>query len=215
MSEGGTACLPLGPGSERQRILAAFTDLLAEQGYASTTEDQIIKRARVTRPAFDRHFADKEDCLLAAHASALGHVFGAATRAFLGAGGSWAEATRAGLAEMLEVTAGAPALTRLCITAAFQGGERAAERHSRAMELFTGLLEPGYLATGERAGGARLTREMIAGGIFELIRTHAIEQRLDELPEALPSVTILTLTPFVGKEEADRIAGLRPGLSGP
>jgi AcrR family transcriptional regulator len=211
LSGDDTECPPSRTGSEREHILAAFAEILAEQGYASTTKDQIIERAGVARAAFDRRFADKEDCLLAAHDAALGHAFGAAAHAFLRAGGTWAEATRAALAGMLEVAAGAPALTRLCMTAAFHGSDRATERHNRAIELFSGFLETGSAATGERPLDARLTREMIAGGIFELIRAHVVEQRLDELPDALPSVTILTLTPFVGREEAGRIAGLAPG----
>jgi AcrR family transcriptional regulator len=200
-----------GTGGERQRILSAFADLVAEQGYASTTEDQIIERAGVESAAFDRRFADKEDCLLAAHDAAMGHAFGVAAHAFLRAGGSWPEATRAALAGMLGAAAGARALTRLCITAAFQGSERAAERHDRAVSLFAGFLEAGHETAGARPEDARLTREMIAGGIFELVRTHVVERRIDELPEALPSATIFTLTPFVGREEAGRIAGLPPG----
>jgi AcrR family transcriptional regulator len=215
LSGGGTRRPWPGPPSERQRILTALAELVAEQGYASTSEDQIIERAGVPRAAFDRRFADKEDCLLAAHDAALGHAFGAAAHAFLRTGGTWAEATRAALAGMLEVAAGSPALTQLCMTAAFHESERAAERHNRAIELFTGFLEPGYATSGEPAAGTRLTREMIAGGIFELIRAHVVEQRLDELPNALPSVTILTLTPFVGREEAGRMAGLSPGGPAP
>jgi AcrR family transcriptional regulator len=196
---------------ERQRILVAFAELVAEKGYAGTTEGQIIDRAGVARGAFERRFADKEDCLLAAHDAAMGHAFGVAARAFLRAGGTWAEATRAALAGMLEAAAGAPALTRLCMTAACHTSARAAERHSRAIELFSGFLQPGYATAGEHAIGERLTHEMIAGGIFELIRNHVTEQRLDQLPDALPAVTVLTLTPFVGREEAGRVAGLPRG----
>jgi AcrR family transcriptional regulator len=68
--------LPRGPhqltreqvaASQRVRLMAAFTALLAEHGYAAVTIGALAKGANVSRAAFYEHFADKEACLLAAY----------------------------------------------------------------------------------------------------------------------------------------------------
>ena len=68
------------------------------------------------------------------------------------------------------------------------------------------FLEPGYVETGAPASAPRTTSHMIAGSVFELIRRHAATDRLHELPNALFEVTLIVLSPFVGREEAGRIA---------
>jgi AcrR family transcriptional regulator len=71
-----TPALPRGPhrltrdevaASQRTRMMAALTSLLAERGYAAITIGDLAARAGVSRAAFYEHFADKQACLLAAY----------------------------------------------------------------------------------------------------------------------------------------------------
>jgi AcrR family transcriptional regulator len=48
----------------RRRLENAAAQLFAEQGYAVTTVDQIVERARVSKPALYRHFESKKDLYL-------------------------------------------------------------------------------------------------------------------------------------------------------
>ena len=68
--------LPRGPhqlpreevaASQRERLLIAFTELLADRGYAGVTIGELARRAGVSRGAFYDQFADKEACLMAAY----------------------------------------------------------------------------------------------------------------------------------------------------
>jgi AcrR family transcriptional regulator len=52
--------------SQRERLLRALTAAVAETGYPAVTVADVVRRAKVSRAAFYAHFADKEDCLLAA-----------------------------------------------------------------------------------------------------------------------------------------------------
>jgi AcrR family transcriptional regulator len=70
------ARLPRGPhrlsraevaASQRARLERAFTELLAERGYAAITIGDLAGRAGVSRGAFYAHFKDKEACLFAAY----------------------------------------------------------------------------------------------------------------------------------------------------
>lgn len=55
--------------SQRDRMLAALTDAMAEKGYVGTAVQDVIKRAGVSREAFYRLFTSKHDCFMAAFAS--------------------------------------------------------------------------------------------------------------------------------------------------
>ncbi|MHB8329134.1 MAG: TetR/AcrR family transcriptional regulator [Acidimicrobiales bacterium] len=73
---GPLAPLPRGPhglspeavaASQRARLLAAVTSLVAEEGYAGTTITALARRAGVSPNVFYEHFAGKEECFLAAY----------------------------------------------------------------------------------------------------------------------------------------------------
>ena len=68
--------LPRGPhrlsrvevaASQRARLLAAITELVAERGYGGATVTAAARRAGVSPNVFYQHFAGKEECLLAAY----------------------------------------------------------------------------------------------------------------------------------------------------
>jgi AcrR family transcriptional regulator len=52
--------------SQRERLLRAVVAAVASSSYSEVTVADIVRRARVSRAAFYTHFADKEDCFLAA-----------------------------------------------------------------------------------------------------------------------------------------------------
>src|SRR5215469_14433483 len=52
--------------NQRERLFAAMVATTAEKGYEGTTVADLIELSGVSRSAFYRHFADKEECFLAA-----------------------------------------------------------------------------------------------------------------------------------------------------
>jgi AcrR family transcriptional regulator len=57
---------PAVQASQRDRLLRAVIAEASEAGYSAITVAGIVRRAKVSRAAFYVHFADKEDCFLAA-----------------------------------------------------------------------------------------------------------------------------------------------------
>ena len=51
--------------AQRQRILRVTTELIAKRGYADTTTELIVRRAKVGYGTFYNHFPDKEAAFLA------------------------------------------------------------------------------------------------------------------------------------------------------
>src|SRR6266702_3204500 len=52
--------------AQRERLLRAVIAAVGELGFREVTVADIVRGARVSRAAFYAHFADKEDCFLAA-----------------------------------------------------------------------------------------------------------------------------------------------------
>lgn len=53
--------------SQRTRLMAALTELMGERGYAAVRLAELVTRAGVSKATFYEHFADKEQCMLAAY----------------------------------------------------------------------------------------------------------------------------------------------------
>ena len=102
-------CRPCAPRSGR--ALRAVIAAVSESGYLAVTVADIVRRARVSRVAFYAHFADKEDCFLAATAEGRELMIAqvvSATRA-LPAGSRAEETLRVACRAYLEFLAGEPA----------------------------------------------------------------------------------------------------------
>jgi AcrR family transcriptional regulator len=65
--------------SQRIRLMAAFTELMAERGYAGVRIGELVNRAGVSRATFYEHFEDKQHCLLAAYQHFAAEVMSAIT----------------------------------------------------------------------------------------------------------------------------------------
>ena len=61
--------------SQRTRLLEAVGRAVAERGYAAATIDDVVRGAGVSKKTFYEHFADKEDCFLAAYEAASEELF--------------------------------------------------------------------------------------------------------------------------------------------
>ncbi|MFI5627479.1 TetR/AcrR family transcriptional regulator [Nocardioides sp. NPDC051685] len=60
--------------SARDRLVAAAFELFEEQGFESTTVDEIAQRAGVGRSTFFRNFASKEDAIFPEHENLLARI---------------------------------------------------------------------------------------------------------------------------------------------
>jgi hypothetical protein len=146
------------------------------------------------------------DRLLAAYDDAMARALRGLEEGYLAADGIWAERMRAAIARLLELASDNPELTQLCTVDVFDAGQRALEHRDRWMSRFMRLSEAGYAQESFAGPPTRLLPQIVAGGVFELIRSHAVENRLDTLADALPAATLIVLAPAVGRDEALRVA---------
>lgn len=194
--------------SQRERILDAVTNLTAREGYAALGVEGIVEEAAVSLVAFYEHFADKEDAFLVAFEVGQVKALAVVERAFV-AQSDWRLAVRAGIAALFDFLASEPSFAHIALLDALVATEHTAQRSRAGVDAFAQMLAPGL----EHTGGPPpppVTIEAIAGGLFEVCLHYALAGRIGELPEAVASATYIALAPFLGGEEAARIATGRP-----
>ncbi|HET7052756.1 MAG TPA: TetR/AcrR family transcriptional regulator [Solirubrobacterales bacterium] len=191
--------------NQRERIVTALVDVVAERGYHATTVANITKAASVSRRTFYEHFADKEACFLAAYEMVAEHI-ATSMRTAAEAFDEWPQKVRAALATMLRFLAGEPELARLCMIEPIAAGSEIAARHRASMQGLVEILKAGRPEHGGEHPLPGATEEALVGGIVSLIIREISAGRTEQLESLLPDLVELTLGPYVGAEEAERLA---------
>jgi AcrR family transcriptional regulator len=191
--------------NQRERIITALVDTVAERGYNATTVANITKAASVSRRTFYEHFADKEACFLAAYEMVADHIresMQVAADAFE----EWPQQVRAALGTMLRFLAGEPELARVCMIEPVAAGGEIAARHRASMQGFVEILKAGRPEHGGERPLPEATEATLVGGIVSLIVREINAGRTEQLEQLLPDLVELTLSPYLGGEEASRLA---------
>jgi AcrR family transcriptional regulator len=191
--------------NQRERIITALVDTVAERGYNATTVAHITKAASVSRRTFYEHFADKEACFLAAYEMVADHIRDS-MRTAASAFEEWPQQVRAALATMLRFLAGEPELARVCMIEPIAAGGVIAAKHRASMEDFVEILKAGRPEHGGERPLPEATEATLVGGIVSLIVREINAGRTEQLEKLLPDLVELTLAPYLGGEEAARLA---------
>lgn len=190
--------------SERERILAALVRVGAEKSYEGITIADVAALAGVTQDDFERHFADKEACFLAAYEAMSDVLVAHATAAFEGAKGRpWADRVTLALRALVELLAAQADLARMPIVevTAIPGDARV--RYRQALDRFTPFLEEGR---GVSERGANLppdTARFAIGGASSLIFDEFRAGRGAELETILPDLVFAVTMPYLGVAAAE------------
>jgi len=191
--------------NQRERMLLATAELLAERGYQKTTIELIAKTARVALSTFYEQFSSKEECVLAA----FDETVDAAAEVFaelLDPEQPWVEQISAALEIFLEMVSNEPARARLLIVESQAAGGEALKRYQAMLERVAPKLREGR-EHNPRAGRLPEGLEVaIVGGLAWLVHQRLIAGRDAEIRGLLPEMLQVTLTPYVGEVEAGRAA---------
>jgi AcrR family transcriptional regulator len=191
--------------NQRERILDAVANLVAQDGYAALTVERIAGRAAVSLHAFYEHFSGKEDAFLVAYE--LGHAKGLTTveRAFA-TQSDWRFGIREAISSLFDFLASEPAFAHLALVDTLTATRRMAEHATDGVAAYGAMLIPGAEQATDLVLPPAATIEAIAGGLSELCLTYALLGRIERLPELLPRATYFALAPFIGQEQAGHVA---------
>jgi AcrR family transcriptional regulator len=191
-------------------MLDAVASAVADKGYAATTVGDIVSGAGVSRKTFYEHFADKEECFLAAWDTGVQILFDAIYAARDDETDP-IERMRAGLRAYLETLAAEPAFARSFFIEVVAAGPRAEARrgevHARFADLFATLHEQARREMPQLPDVPPAISKAAVGAINELVSDHVRAARTEQLPELEDTILYLELVLFAGHDVAERATG--------
>jgi AcrR family transcriptional regulator len=174
------------PDERRAWILAAAIHLVARTGYRRTTLAAIMSEAGVSRETFKVDFSGKQDCFLAACDDAIAGLLDSAEEA--GAHErDWSARVGAALRLLLERLAKNPDIAQACVVELPRAGMAALASEDRTLDRLAKVLKPPTDPSGEPQP-VTLVDELLAGGVWEMIRATLVRGSPADLPSLLPQL---------------------------
>jgi AcrR family transcriptional regulator len=159
-----------------------------ELGYPQTTVRDVLERARMSRRTFYEHFANREECFLAAYDAAL---FDALSRIQDACehDGSAALHLDEPLHELLAYLTDHPELARLLVVEPVRAGPSGLDRHERTMrDLARRIVRARSAAPGDEER-VLLRAEAGVGAVHRIVQARIVEGRASELEGLAPELS--------------------------
>jgi AcrR family transcriptional regulator len=191
--------------NQRERLIAGLATAVAEHGYQAVTITHITKQAKVSRRVFYENFEGKEECFLAAFEVVVGHIRELAAEAVAPID-DWPGQAIAASRAVLAFLASEPDLARLCLVESQSAAPAIAARLHDAVHEVVPFLERGRA---ERQAARELpptTEESTIGALVMLVSRNVAAGEAEQLADLLPDFTEFILAPYLGAEEASRLA---------
>jgi hypothetical protein len=150
------------------------------------------------------------DSVLDSVAAFTRRLFTRTAEVFMDAADDPAQALHEALDSLLRDLAASPEMTYMSTVELPALGPLVRERHRRMLDLFSDFLQPGFAARSVALPNPEIVSLCLTGAVWRIVRQHAIDRRLQQLPEALPALSYVVLSTFFGVEEALR-ASTRSG----
>jgi AcrR family transcriptional regulator len=193
--------------NQRERLLDAMANVVAEKGYAATRVVDITDYAGVSRKTFYELFTDKEDCFLAAYDAITALLMDRMAKGLAAvAEDSWEAKVGALLGEFLRFLASEPAFARMCIVEVLGPGPRGLARRDAAVEAFYPIVDQlPRSQPGADQWLSELTPQFVTGGIFEVVYAAIRRGEVERLPELEQDLTRLAFRSYLYHKEWEAV----------
>lgn len=195
--------------NQRRRILRVTAELIAKRGYADTSTELIVRRAKVGYGTFYKFFDDKE----AAFVALFDETFDTSSERIAAAYGTdsdereWGDRIASAIATFYGAIAGDPPVWRACLVESLTAGAKVLNRYEAAIQALAAILEHGRSLSPNAAVLPPTLEGTLVGGIVWIAYQRLIVGEAAEgLPPLLPEAVQFALSPYLGEAEAARIA---------
>jgi AcrR family transcriptional regulator len=197
--------------SQRERLVRAILECVAERGYADTTISDVVAKARVSRNAFYELFEDKADCYLAAcdeqATEMLDELYAFAAEE------TWIDALREGMSAYIRWWQDRPGYTMAYLVELPSAGRRAFDQRDRVYARF----EEMYKALAARARAEQpelpplppLAARWLVASVIEIVAQEVRAGRLDSLSELEDELLFLIVKTLADDRTAKHAVGGR------
>lgn len=191
--------------SEREQILRATAELCAERGYAHTTVEDVVERAGSTSAAFHNLFGSVEECTIAALNAITAQVLAEVSASYSADLSEW-DSGLLGMKAILELMAAHPSFAYLGYIASRQmSPPQVQEIYTVATQMLTMMIERLWEYSNLEIQPKSAARAAL-GGCEAVVRREIVAGRCEQLPRVLPDLAFGATVPFLGQEEAQRMA---------
>jgi AcrR family transcriptional regulator len=191
--------------NQRRRLIEALARSVAERGYAATSVERILEGSGVSRGTFYELFPNRRACLLAAHEVALEELSEKIGGACAGQQ-CWAEKAKAAIHAVIDFASERPDQARLLALDALAADREASSRGLAAMDWFVDLLHAGREHHPRAIGLPEATERALVGSVSMTISSRLISG--EPVTGLASQLVYLVLVPYVGREEAERLAAV-------
>lgn len=191
--------------NQRERLIAGLASAVAERGYRAVTITHITKQAQVSRRVFYANFEDKEQCFLAAFEVVVDHIRELAAEAVAPLP-EWPDRAVAAARAVLTFLAAEPDLARLCLVESQAAGPPVAARFHEAVHEAVPFLRLGRAEREREPPLPDTTEESTIGALVLLASRKVAAGEGEQLGDLLPDFAEFILAPYLGAEEATRLA---------
>jgi AcrR family transcriptional regulator len=189
---------------QRERLLAATLRATAELGYREFSVQDVLDRAGVSRPTFYEHFANKEDCFLAALDAAALRLRSRLDAVSSEETGSWREGLRLELEELLLFIVEEPDAATTLVIDARAACPEALERRDELLDYFAACIDRRVRnSLPELPPPSAISAAGIVGGIEAVLYSRLQRGDCDDLKSLLPSLMYFAVLPYEGHEAAN------------
>jgi AcrR family transcriptional regulator len=196
--------------ARRERLIDATVAETVEHGYAVLTVARIVRRARVSRNSFYAQFDGKQAAVEAAYECLFERYL---TRLLqtCEAQSSWPLKVKVGIGATLDMAADSPAEAQFLAVEALTVNGDFLRRVLDSRDRLARLLVGGRTETPHGAELPAIVESALVGAVAGVVATQLRAGEAKHLPSLAPELVELTLTPYLGHEEAAKVAR-RPRL---
>jgi AcrR family transcriptional regulator len=186
--------------TQRQSILTATARTIARRGYEATTIVEIAVEAGVEVGDVRRLVGDEEACFVALFSATFHETFTLVLKRTRDT--PWPRSAHDALAAFLEILAAEPVRLRACVDGVRALGQDGCLRLESAIEAFTAFLTPGFVANDTTPV---FHGNLLGATVVHVVAQHVREDRIEELPAALPQLLGVALIPFCDAQAIDEL----------
>lgn len=187
---------------ERDRLHGALVDFCFERGFRNVELWALFDRAGLDRAAFDRHFADLEDCffkVFEAEVDRYRREYAPAAEEF----SDWRERVRATVYALFRFLAADRRRAWFVVVDSRVAGERTRLLSGRLIEELFDLIDEGRAELENPDALSRATAEAVGGGILnQVYAAVARPTRLPDEEELVPELMYCVVLPYAGLDAA-------------
>jgi AcrR family transcriptional regulator len=190
---------------ERERLIAAFSKAAAEEGYSRLDIATVARYAGVSVARFQEHFASVEQALVAGQQVFFRRLW-LDIEGGCDAAAPWPQQIQAGVSSLVATLVETASTARLFVIEAPGASLAAAERQYAALARLAALLRRGRHLYPSAAGLPEATERALIGGTVSIVCEHLLAEDPEEISRLQPQLIEVLLSPYLGEEEARRVA---------